>query len=264
MLSRERPLLVTPDCSIEADRVGPAERVAGTLMVLGGRRPDPVWLSRLAGENSFDVWGVDHGVDWCRDAGLPPRSVVGDMDSASPEGIRWAREEGASEVRYERDKDRTDFQLALALYVAEAARSSDLLVVSGCFGGRADHLFSAMHSLAFHGRGSASGIRYRCMLDDREGLFFLEGGDEMVFFFREPPFALSLLAFSDECRGVRIGGGVRWPLEDALLKRSSPWAISNRTIEPSGDVRIEVRCAEGILGLYWVKEKGEESGSSPS
>ena len=78
------------------------------------------------------------------------------------------------------------------------------------------------------------------MLDDREGLFFLEGGDEMVFFFREPPFALSLLAFSDECRGVRIGGGVRWPLEDALLKRSSPWAISNRTIEPSGDVRIEV------------------------
>ena len=67
--------------------------------------------------------------------GLPPRSVVGDMDSASPEGVRWAREEGASEVRYERDKDRTDFQLALALYVAEAARSSDLLVVSGCFGG---------------------------------------------------------------------------------------------------------------------------------
>jgi thiamine pyrophosphokinase len=206
-----------------------------TLFLLGGRPPDAGWLRDLVDRNSPDVWAVDSGAGICRRAGVVPRVMIGDMDSVGSGDREWAVEHGAVEHRHPRAKDLTDFQLALQLLREESPDS--LLLLSGCFGGRLDHLFSVVNTFA------ASGSL--CMADEIEGLFLMSPKNEVRAVFKSAPLAVSLLPLSEECKGVSIKG-VRWPLSDAALSRSYPCAVSNET---EGDVHA--LCEEGLLGLYW-------------
>jgi thiamine pyrophosphokinase len=113
------------------------------------------------------------------------------------------------------------------------------LVLTGCFGGRFDHLFSIV--------GTFTAERSLCMIDEREGLFLIEPGREIRAIFKKRPEAISLLPLSQECSGVHIGG-VRWPLDGAAVERANPWAVSNEAL-PGQD--ISVCCESGILGFYW-------------
>lgn len=223
-------------------------------MVLGGRAPDSGWLHELTGWTSADVWAVDSGVDACMASGISPSVLIGDGDSASPEAWQWARGRGAEEIRFPRDKNLTDFQLALAHWRESPEARRKMPVVTGCFGGRFDHLFSNLQSFAGM-PPRAEGRMSRCMIDEREGVFLLYSEDEAEFFFKERPLAVSLLPLSNRCGGVSIEG-VRWPLKDVVLKRELPWAISN---EAAGGetVKISVRCGRGILGVYWHAKRGK-------
>jgi thiamine pyrophosphokinase len=206
-----------------------------TLFLLGGRRPDARWLKDFASRNADDVWAVDSGVGACREAGLCPGVLIGDMDSATQSDIEWAIESGASEFRSPRDKDDTDFQLALELLAKK--NRDDTLLVSGCFGGRLDHMFSALYSFA--------SSRSLCMADETEGVLLVHDSARAVF--KKRPLAISLLPLSDECAGVSIVG-VKWPLDGATLYRNRPWAVSNETDSDE----VLVSCASGLLGFYWV------------
>lgn len=229
----------------------PQERL---LMVLGGRAPDPEWLRGLAESTGMDVWAVDSGVDACMASGIVPGVLIGDRDSASPEAWRWARDRGAAEKKFSSDKDFTDFQLALDLWRDDSQANRRMPLVTGCFGGRLDHLFSNLQS--FSAMKSRTERRMsRCMVDDREGIFLLYSADEAEFLFREKPLAVSLLPLSDRCLGVSIEG-VRWPLQDVVLERGLPWAISNEALDGE-EVKISVRCGKGILGVYWYAKRGK-------
>lgn len=224
------------------------------LMVLGGRAPAPEWLHEFAESADMDVWAVDRGVDACMASGVVPSVLIGDRDSASPEAWQWARDKGAAEKNFSSDKDFTDFQLALDLWRDDPETSRKMPVITGCFGGRLDHLFSNLQS--FSAMKSRTERRMsRCMVDDQEGVFLLYSADEAEFLFREKPLAVSLLPLSDKCLGVSIEG-VRWPLEDVMLERGLPWAISNETLGEK-EVKISVRCGRGILGGYWYAKRGK-------
>lgn len=214
-----------------------AGRCEPAFLVIGGRRPDPRWLE--AASRGSKVVGVDAGIESCMAAGVRPSFVLGDMDSVDRSALEWARSLGVEEKLFDRAKDRTDLQLALELVGDGAA------IVVGAFGGRADHLFSAVESIA---SSDASAI---CMADGREGIFFLRRGireAELVFYKRAD--VISLIPISDRCVGVRASG-VRWPLDGASLERSLPWAISN---ELSSD-RAKISCDEGELALYWCVDE---------
>ncbi|MDR1481307.1 MAG: thiamine diphosphokinase [Synergistaceae bacterium] len=246
--TRELDIFISPDIGAHSH----------TLLVLGGRMPEPEWLRDLAGRNSAGVWAVDSGVGSCRRSGLSPQGVIGDMDSAAQEDLNWARDRGAIERLFSSDKDLTDFQLALGLW-EEERRAGDSMIVSGCFGGRLDHLFSAINTfspkLAGNGRERHAKDR-RCMADDVEGIFFVCDGETVEMDFRRWPLSISLLPFTDRCDGVSVSG-VRWPLNDATLSRGFPWAVSNEVCPLPGEeenlptVRINISCGEGVLAAYW-------------
>ncbi len=63
----------------------------------------------------ISLWAVDSGVDPCFEAGILPDKLVGDGDSASPEAWQWAVDNGSDVSKFNRDKDLTDFQIALDL-----------------------------------------------------------------------------------------------------------------------------------------------------
>ncbi len=203
------------------------------LLVAGGRAPEVGWLRRFARDKR--PWGVDRGIDVLRRAGVRPEGVLGDGDSGSASGWEWAHHKGAWSRKAPVEKDDTDLQLALS----RASEEGCPIWITGAFGGRLDHLFSGIGTAAAH--PAVLG-----MADDREWLLFLRAPGTLTVRFRRRPLALSLLPITEECAGVTLRG-VRWELEEALLRRDYPYAISNRVLREG---RIRTGCLRGVLGVY--------------
>lgn len=237
------PFLISEGVDIFLD-----EQIDGeaALFVIGGRAPTAPWLAHFCAMNSPEVWAVDSGIAACRAASVKPAAIIGDMDSANSTDVEWARSAGAAEHRYDKAKNLTDFQLSL-----DMCRCSGPHFVTGCFGGRFDHLISAADTIAASPYTS-------CMIDDVEGMFFLratkgaQSTKRVVLRFKHPMKAVSLLSVSPFCTGVSIAG-TRWPIPgDTTLSRAYPWAISN---EVDGDGTVYVGCEEGTLAVYWCRDE---------
>ena len=198
------------------------------LFITGGRPPTLEWL--LDCSNIADrIWCIDHGIDTCKQAGLIPELLIGDLDSARSDSIAWARAQGVEIVQYPADKDFTDTQLALK-------RASELdelpfVIVTGVFGGRIDHMYATLLSFA-------QSKLQTCLADQRETILFLRSGESVQLLFDVKPWAVSLLPFSSVCDGVSIDG-VHWKLDHAELNRSLPTAISNRIESNTVNISIE-------------------------
>ncbi|MGC9489696.1 MAG: thiamine diphosphokinase [Thermovirgaceae bacterium] len=232
------------------------------LMVAGGRRVNRNWLCGTSVACSA-VWAVDRGAEYCREAGLIPDLYVGDKDSADGEVLRWLVEAGVKRLEFPVGKDRTDLQLALR----EAGRRfKDVSVlVTGSWGGRFDHLMSAVYSLVSSFKRSLSPWG---MADEKEVLLLLQGRGRFFLEFLEAPFNLSLLALSPRCLGVSISG-VRWELDHRELRLDEPYAVSNEVLPEDERIgrRVEVSLDKGLLGLYldfWSETGKEDCPRQPS
>ena len=215
------------------------------LLVAGGREPGENWLRQTAAV--FDkIWAVDKGLEYCMKAGLVPDVYIGDGDSVDEKGLRWADEKGVEVLGFSPEKDWTDLQLALH----EAGRriAGATVLVTGAWGGRFDHLLSAVFSLTWSFKW---GVLPMGMADEKETLLFLNGPARARLEFYERPYDLSLLSLSSKCEGVSITG-VRWELEDTVLLIEEPYAVSNEVLLSSG-VKcgvVEISVEKGMLGLY--------------
>ena len=205
------------------------------FMVAGGRTPELSWLKAAAAGRT--LYCVDHGADACRAAGLSPSFFIGDGDSAGEDTLKWLQSSNAEIRRYPPEKDKTDTQLALELV---AKKKDDFVILSGCFGGRFDHLFSLLYSFV------GSSVR-GCLADEREFLFVLRGGESVEIELDAVPQSVSLLPLSLECTGVSLSG-VHWPLSGAVLRQDNPYAVSNRLA--SAENRIKAENGSGILAFY--------------
>lgn len=214
----------------------PARAAPEILLVAGGRPPDIDWLRRVA--SGRVLWCADHGVDVCRAAGLIPDRLIGDADSAAAEAWRWAETNGAICEKFPPEKDFTDTELALQRIKNE--RPTAFILLTGAFGGRWDHAFSTLYSLAGSG---LSGI----LADESELLLIVHGGESVRSEVRQTPLALSLLPLFAQCTGVNLTG-VRWPLTDARLTQREPNAVSNILIPK--EKRFSLSLGSGCLALY--------------
>ena len=213
-----------------------------TMMVLGGRKPSAGWMMAIDFYKS--LWAVDSGVDTCFEAGILPDRLVGDGDSASPEAWQWAEDSGVDVSKLNRDKDLTDFQIALDLLSGKNEMEDKSLFITGGFGGRFDHLWATVISFLNCGKN----IIPIGMADEIEGIVFLHGPEKLKIDFKRSPGAISLIPFTEESRGVSIKG-VMWPLKDVFLKYGKPYSVSNRL---AGGKEVEVCVGEGTVGVYWV------------
>jgi len=205
------------------------------LFVAGGRVPNVDWFREVA--SGRKIFCVDKGIELCRACKLVPSFLIGDFDSADDYSVAWARTENVPVEQYPADKDLTDTQLALRR--AAEIFGEHVALVTGCFDGRFDHLFSTAFTCA--------AIERRVVLaDEREIIFFVKGGESVdVQFFRKP-LAVSLLPMSTTCAGVTIKN-VRWELDGVTLIQALPYAVSNRV---AGD-KISVGVGHGTLAVYF-------------
>jgi thiamine pyrophosphokinase len=209
-----------------------AGRLETVVVVTGAAALEPAAVGAVAGAGR--IIAADGGLDHARAAGLVPDVLIGDLDSVTAEGLRWAEANIAVE-RHPADKAATDTELAL-LHAA-AMRPHRIVLVAGR-GDRLDHAIAAIGALGAPALADAPAI---------EGWW---GDDQLligrparsVLVERPAGTTFSVLALHGPCRGVNVSGS-RWPLVDADLGALVGVGVSNEVLAPPA--RVEV--AAGVV-----------------
>lgn len=214
------------------------------LLVAGGRKPEKPWLDVLPAD--WLVYAADRGADYCVDAGLKIDRLYGDRDSSLP--AKWEKAATSAEVKvFPVAKDATDLDLLLS-----SISSPSLLVATGIWGGRADHLYTNILSLLKWQEDTKGQV---IMADQEEIMILLKGAAKVQFKRTISPAAVSILPFGEEPL-VSITG-VRWPLDSYCCGLKSPgYTVSNVMTEDL----CRVICHQGNLGFYLNFNKGEFHG----
>ena len=164
--------------------------------------------------------------------GVPPRLVIGDLDSLDAASQSILQAQGVELRRSPRAKDETDLELAL---LHAAAASADPIDILGALGGRWDHTLANVALLALP---ELRGRRVRLLADDQE-LFLVR---DVATIDGRRGDTVSLLPLTPVAHGVTTHG-MLYPLDDATLRFERARGISNVLLEPPG--RVSLR--DGLL-----------------
>lgn len=201
-------------------------------------------MVQLRHEGSLLHIAADSGLDHARAAGHAVDVAVGDFDSVSDAGLRWAEANGVELIRHDRDKDRTDLELALDLVVD---RGVETALVLGGAGGRLDHLLGNLTVLA--------SSRYRAVqIEARmgEASLWVVRGERMLH--PEVGMLLSLIPMHGDAEAVETTG-LRWPLEGERLQAGSSRGVSN--LVAATPVRVAV--GVGVVLAVATSDEGCEA-----
>ena len=208
------------------------------LFVSGGKAPNADWFRKVANERK--IFAIDKGIEICKACEVVPNILIGDFDSAENSAVEWARAKNIPVEKYPADKDLTDTQLAMNR--AAEIFGEHVAILTGCFGGRFDHLYSNIFTCAAIDRKIF-------LADEREIIFYLRGGESSTIKFFKKPLAVSLLPISSICAGVTTKN-LHWELDGATLTQNFPNATSNR----ADSDKISVGVERGTLAIYFCFE----------
>ena len=177
------------------------------------------------------VIAADAGYRVCQTAGVVPDVILGDFDSME------APKAGDRIVRLPVEKDDTDMMLAVKTGLARGYRT---FVLYGGMGGRLDHTYANLQTLAY--------------LVDHGARGFLLGGDFAVTALKEDRLAfpagltgpVSVFCPGEPAEGVSIEG-LYYPLQDAVLTSGFPLGVSNQFTGVPASVSVR----RGTLLVMW-------------
>jgi thiamine pyrophosphokinase len=153
--------------------------------------------------------------------------LVGDLDSVNPDELAEARAAGVEVDQHPRDKDRTDFELAI-----DHVRflGADRLIVLGGAGGRLDHLAANLAVLA---GPELEGLEVEAYLAEAR----VDVIRDRRTLAGRPGMVVSLLAWGGPAGGVSTDG-LRWPLASATLAPGSALGTSNEFVAETAVVSV--------------------------
>lgn len=176
---------------------------------------------------------ADGGVRHALALGMTPSLVVGDFDSAGPALAEEIAARGIPVTRVAREKDQTDMHLALDEAVRRGATD---IVLSGATGDRLDHTLGNLLLLPGVSSGPAVTV-----VDAKNIVRLLRPGGRLTVS-GAPGDLISLLPLTPEAKGVVIEG-VKWPLDNTVLRWGQSLGISNEFTESEAFVAVR----EGYL-----------------
>ncbi len=200
------------------------------LIVLHGNKTD---TSRIIDVYSSETLLIcaDGGAEYAREHNLTPDLVVGDMDSISLATMSWLEQQKVKILKYPRDKDNTDSELAIEQAIE---MGSTELTIFGLLGDRVDHMSANMMHLS--------------TVAERASLRIIEGNQE-IFFVKtsielkgKKGDEVSLIPLKSECKGISTEG-LEYVLTNALLPFGSTRGVSNVMKESKAVVLVK----EGVL-----------------
>ncbi len=173
------------------------------------------------------IIAADGGTRLILALGRIPSVVIGDLDSITKDERRKIEEAGAQVIRFPRDKNETD--LELAIQHARGLKPTQIIIV-GALGGRLDQTLGNIALLSNPKLATCN-----LQLDD---------GVEEAFFCRDQLEVrgrsgdlVSLIPWSGAVAGIRTEG-LRWPLSDETLHPHKTRGISNEMLAETASIRI--------------------------
>jgi thiamine pyrophosphokinase len=198
-------------------------------VILTAFNPYPSDIRGSVGLTADDfVICADGGYAYARKENIIPDVIIGDFDS-------WQGElpEDIKIIRFPIEKDDTDTLLCLKYGMEQGFLE---FVIAGGMGGRIDHTVANLQCMSF----AAEHGKKIWMIDSRNAVTIIDGCSIEIK--KQEGRKLSLLSFSEECRGVSAKG-VRYPLQNAVLKNDFPLGASNEFIAETA----EITCLFGKL-----------------
>jgi len=168
------------------------------------------------------IIAADGGIGHLNRMSLAPNIFLGDMDSVK-EGESVPKEAEIFPVQ----KDDTDTMLAVKEGLRRGYKRFLLL---GALGGRLDHSFANIQTLAYLMDHSAYGeIR-----DENHRIFMLENGNAVV---GNEYANVSVFSYSENCSGITIKD-MEYPLTDASLHQGFPLGVSNHPLNENAEISV--------------------------
>ncbi len=217
-----------------------------TVIVSGGELEREFVLSVLKESDASCIIAVDRGMEFLYDNKIQPSYIVGDFDSVKEEVACYYRDETTVPIRqYNPEKDASDTEIAVRFAVTLGCQE---LLILGATGGRIDHLWANVQTLAIPFR---AGIDAR-ILDSRNQIRLL-GGEAHL---RKED------AFGKYFSGFPLGGeiyrfnitGARYPLRDHVLSPYDSLCVSNQI---EGEEAV-ISFPAGIVILMETRDKEEK------
>ena len=188
---------------------------------------------------SFDyVIACDRGYEYAHRLGLIPNVIIGDFDSS---------EKPKTEIKIIEHpvmKDDTDTMLAIRHAINSGFGN---IYLSCALGGRFDHAFANIQSLAFAVNEGADAYIY----SDNTVIYAFSSKE--IKLKKHDGWSLSCFALTDKCEGVTIKG-TKFECEDETVFSSFPIGVSNVW----KDDNAIIKCDKGTLMIIESRLKSDE------
>ena len=156
---------------------------------------------------------------------ISPNLIIGDFDHGKNDA---PAKTSAAFVRVPSEKDDTDTMLCVKCALTKGA---DEIVIVGGIGGRLDHTFANLQTLAYIEKEGAHG---RVISEDNEAFLVC---DEAHIEKRDGWY-LSVFAYDGVCEGVTIQGA-KYEVADVSLSTDFPLGVSNEITADSAIVSVK-------------------------
>ena len=212
------------------------------VIVSGGKINEEFVLPILQEEGNKNIIGVDKGMEFLYRNQIMPSYIVGDFDSVSEEIGNYYRKQTDVPIReYNPVKDASDTEIAIRLAVTLGCKE---LLILGANGGRLDHLWANVQSLAIPMK---AGIDAR-ILDEQNRIRLIKGEITLKRTEAYGPY-FSVFPLGDKIYGFNITGA-RYPLKDHTLTPYDSLCVSNQFAEDE----VRISAPDGVVILMETRD----------
>lgn len=183
-------------------------------------------------KDSHIIIAADGGSRHILNSGFMPDALIGDLDSVDEETLDKIKTSSCAIVKYPREKDYTDTQIAIDYAIEKKA---DEIILLGCVGDRLDHTLANIFLLV---KLIKQGIK-ACIVNEKNAIYITDHCIELNGNIGD---LLSLIPVGGDVTGIYTKG-LKYGLAGKTIKMGDPLGISNVFI----DNKIEVKIESGYL-----------------
>jgi thiamine pyrophosphokinase len=204
--------------------------MSGTIIIISnGRLGDPGFFRRrLETIDAVTIICCDGVIRHLEELGCQPDVIMGDMDSADAAGLRKYADRGIKILKYNRDKNATDTQLALEYALALNPESIEIW---GALGGRIDHALANLFLLKI-----AEKFGIKTSLIDEYCEIFAVAKDISIK--NAVGQTVSLFPLDSPAEGISLNG-FKYPLNNERLEMGGSRGMSNVIIQSPATIYIK-------------------------
>lgn len=186
---------------------------------------------------------ADGGAKHLQKISLLPDILIGDFDSIGNALLEYYTEQKVHIIRYPKNKDFTDTELAIQVALEKGAKQISFFAVMG---NRLDHSLSSLYLL----KPLIEKNIFAKISNDTSEVFLTK---DMIEIEKGDYTILSLLALSEKVTGIQTEG-LAYPLKGETLLQGSSLGISNVFTQKKAGISIQ----SGLLIIIKTKEEVDE------